>query len=232
MYGLSPAAHTVRELDSTTIAETLLPETLLHEAHHRIANNLAMIGGMIRLQAQSLVAAGAALSAADGRRMLLDAAARIDAVARHHRLLCDAANRDAAVSADYLKALCADAAAITGRDNVSLDCRIHLDEAALDQRLLPIGLIINELILNAVKYAKPRDQDVRIQVWCRSAPDGSILVDVEDDGAGLPAGFDPNHDGGFGFRIMRAFAAQVRGQLHFEASADGLRARLVTPPCA
>jgi len=56
-----------------------------------------------------------------------------------------------------------------------------------------------------------------------------ILVDVDDDGAGLPKGFDPAHDGGFGFRIMRAFAGQLHAQLQFEPHANGLRARLIAP---
>lgn len=241
MHGQCPAkahvldqTHVLDHVLDVDFADAAAPlsDALLHEAHHRIANNLAMIGSMVRLQAQCIAGLGAALSAEDGRRLLLDAAARIDAVARHHRLLCNAAKSDASVSADYLRALCEDASAISGREHLSLDCRIELDQAALDQRLLPIGLIINEMIINAAKYARPQGEILRVQVWCRSAPDGTILLDIEDDGVGLPADFDPARDGGFGFRIMRAFASQLRARLQFEPGSAGLRARLIAPPLA
>ncbi len=92
----------------------------------------------------------------------------------------------------------------------------------------PLGLAINEAIINALKYAHPSGVAGQAIVSCRQVYGDSLLVSVEDDGVGLPDGVE-DRGGGLGFRIMRSLAAELRAELSFRSSPLGLTVQLIVP---
>ena len=102
-------------------------------------------------------------------------------------------------------------------------------EAATD-RAVPIALIVNELVTNAAKYAYPEGAPCRILVrLARADEPDSICLSVQDDGAGLPAGFDAEAAVGLGMRIVTAFAQQLGADLRVRRRDPGTEFVLAMP---
>ena len=206
------------------------PDILIAESNHRIANNLTLIAGLLRLQASSLAKEQRNLTAADVRLLIEEVGGRIETVARLHRLLAKSSRGSALVLSKYLHDI-ADAAigsmAVTGGvtfvHSTSDPCEIEPHQA------LPVGFIVGELVTNAVKYAHPTGVKGRIELGCHPRPHGTVLIQVSDDGVGLPEDFDPRTDGGLGMRMVRSLADQLGANLNFESSEVGLTVRLLIP---
>lgn len=201
----------------------------LSEAQHRIANNLALIAGYARLQAIRVQKAGEPLSAREACIALEEVAARIETVGELHRLLSDMP-RGAEAGVDlgrYLSKLCESlktTLSFAGDTTIVYDdagdCRVRPDQAT------PVALIVSELVTNALKYAHPAGVAGRILVSCRTTPEG-LVVEVSDDGVGLSDDFDPQNDGGLGFRVVRGLARQLGASLAYESDGLGLTVRLI-----
>ncbi|HOX13227.1 MAG TPA: GAF domain-containing protein [Spirochaetia bacterium] len=178
-------------------------ETLLREVHHRIKNNLASIGGVLRLQLDSVPDDAS-------RTAILDAAARVESMrVVYDKLLVSGDYREVSVR-EYLEGLLAailDLFPDTGRIRIEPD----IQEFELGTRtVFPLGTIVNELITNSMKHAFPgRD---RGSLGIRVAREGNeIVLEVKDDGRGLPEGFDPESSTGFGLQLVRMLAEQLNG---------------------
>jgi two-component sensor histidine kinase len=195
-------------------------ETSLREAHHRIANDLAVIAGMARLQAQSVGGAARVFTGREVAAILNDTAGRIEAVARLHRLLCY--SMDGRIAAEFLNAVCADAASFAGVNGAKVTCSVSMAAEPGPERLRSLGLLVHELVVNALKHAHPAGLAPCIEVQCNQDAHGALALDVRDDGVGFPEDFDPHVDGGFGFRMMRQLAKQLDALLAFESTPLGL----------
>jgi two-component sensor histidine kinase len=197
------------------------------EAHHRIANNLALIAGFVRLQASGLGREGRSLSAAEARLVLEEIGVRIETVGRLHRLLSANPASGEVNIGDYLEDTCQVLAESISFDSpTELFCDAGSCETSPEVAGL-IGLIVTELVTNAVKYAHPAGAPGRIVVRCHEDGEGALRLSVGDDGIGLPEGFDPDRDGGLGLRVVRSLAAQLGADLEFEAAGLGLTVNLV-----
>lgn len=213
-------------LDSTLT----LDDGGVREAHHRIANNLAMIAGFVRLQASDVVRRAASLTPNEAQALLDETSARIETVGQLHRLLAATPNVDSVDLADYLSKTC-DAlrrsTALGGGaeiiDTTDFGCFVPADQAG------PIALILTELVTNAMKYAHPAGTAGRIHVSCRLTPMGHMALEVRDNGVGLPEGFDPATEGGLGLRVVRSLSKQLGGRLAFKSSDLGLIATVLIP---
>jgi len=98
------------------------------------------------------------------------------------------------------------------------------------ERARPVGLIVGELVVNAVAYAHPTGVWGRVDVSSRAgAPAGAVCIEVADDGVGLPELFDPLVDGGAGLTAVRSMAEQLGAKLHFRDDGVGLSVRLDVP---
>jgi two-component sensor histidine kinase len=83
--------------------------------------------------------------------------------------------------------------------------------------------------MNAVKYAHPSGVGTQIHIDCSRAADGSTVIEIGDDGVGLPEGFDPQTDGGMGLRLIRALARGLGAKLKIESDSLGLSFFLTLP---
>lgn len=194
----------------------------LREAHHRIANNLTLIAGFVRLQSSKVAKEAQPLSAPEVCLLLEEINVRIQTVGRLHHLLAVEPDSGRIDVGEYLCSTCgilAQSVCITRSIDLTCDarsCMIPPEGAAL------LGLIVTELVTNSVKYAHPTGVPGRISVRCRGNSGGRLVLTVSDDGVGLPEGFDPRTDGGLGMRVMRSLADQLDAVLDFNSSPLGL----------
>jgi two-component sensor histidine kinase len=201
---------------NTTFERPLNP--LAGEADHRIANSLAAISALVRLKAKN-----ARESNADhAHHVLLDAAGRIDMVARLHRLLAHSDGK-AIPLGQFLRDVCAAMSSIALDSQVSASVECPADLTVRPETSLPLGLLAAELFSNSTKYAHPAGLPTIIRIGCAGAHDGMLTFIFEDDGVGLPEDFDPMHDGGQGMRLVRALSDQLHGQCEWRDFGIGLR---------
>lgn len=181
---------------------------LLQEMNHRVANSLQIIASLTRLQENTLEDAAA-------REALAVVRLRIAAVAQVHRRLYTSADVRSIALSDYLSGLLDE----IGR---SAQCQqISFVGAPLDvppDRAVSLGVILTELVTNALKYAYPDQTDggpVRVSL---AEEDGSGLLRVEDDGIGGAGAQSTTGTGtGLGGRIVQAMASTLGGHVEFAA---------------
>lgn len=195
-------------------------KTLLKEVNHRVANSLQLVSALVRLQA-GVVSDEAAQAA------LLDTQRRIQAVAQVHRRLYTSEMVEEVEMDDYLAALVEDLQKTYAEGH---NCRLTLAaepiSLATDQAV-SLGVIVNELVTNAVKYAYPTGKgEVRI-ILARDGGEAAILT-VEDDGVGMP---DQAPKGtGLGTKVIAAMAQSLKSALVLDPEHSGVRATLRFAP--
>lgn len=184
-------------------------ENLLRELQHRVKNNLNVIISLLDLQMERM--GGDAC-----RSALADAGARVRSMSAIYERLEPSKDAGSVNLGAYLGDLALD---LFGAYVMDLG-RIHLERNLLPLRLdasraVPLGLILNELITNALKHAFPdgRAGILRVSLEERGS---SILISVCDDGVGLPEGFNPAATSGLGFMLINALVRQLRGVLRIE----------------
>jgi PAS domain S-box-containing protein len=184
-------------------------EVLLQEIHHRVKNNLQIISSLLNLQATRL-GESPALDA------LRDSQDRVRSMALVHEKLYqsrDLAWIDFASYADALAGSLFSSYRARAR-GISLHTRVD-DVFMSIERAIPCGLILSELVSNALKHAFPDGGSGEIIVGLHSQ-DGSSVLTVVDDGVGLPPGIDVDHRGSLGLQLVNTLAAQLDGTLTLE----------------
>ncbi|MBP2232253.1 two-component sensor histidine kinase [Azospirillum agricola] len=207
----------VGERDSALAEKDLL----MREVNHRIKNSLQVVSSLLSLQAQS--AGDLRL-----RAQLDEAGRRVQAISDIHRLLYRIDDVRFIPFHDYLTALCRDLerSALSEGGGWRLELAVEPVEVPTDQAV-PLGLIANELVMNAIKHAYPdRRADGPphpIAVGLAREPSGAIRLTVSDHGVGLPAGFDWRRSRSLGMRLVHTLSGQLGATLAVEPIAPGTR---------
>lgn len=194
---------------------------LLDEVNHRVKNSLQQIASVVRLQSRNV-------SHPDARDALDKTLARIMAVGRVHEQLYKAGGEVGRFDAGrYAEALARELVESMGRDDVALETEI--EPATLELRqAVPLALILNELITNALKYGRHPDRPGKILVTFGT--DGEdYRLSVSDNGAGLPAGFTTRTKKSLGMRAIDALSRQLQGRFVVEQQEEGARFAVVFP---
>jgi two-component sensor histidine kinase len=97
-------------------------------------------------------------------------------------------------------------------------------------KVLSVSLIVTEIVTNSLKYAHPAGVPGRIWLGCHRQADGSVIVEVADDGVGLPEGFDPEADGSLGSQTVALLAEKLEAKVMIVPRPIGLCLRLCLPP--
>ena len=206
----------------------LLPGTeLAREANHRIANHLSMIVGMVQIQASALTKGPDVLPRIAVHDILQDMAGKILSVSHLHRKLADAPHAGEIDVAAYLVESCsAVMTSLSLRNQAGVV--YHLGEKCFvsPEKAQTTALIVNEIVMNAVKHAHPAGLPTQIYIGCGRDANGRSFVEVYDDGVGLPEHFDEKKGGGVGFKLIRALTRQIGATLKVESSSLGLLFRL------
>lgn len=190
-------------------------ETLLREVYHRVKNNLQVIQSLLNIQRRTLPE-GPTLAALD------DSVKRVHAMALVHEKLYQTGHLDAVSLPEYMTELLRYLGDMAGaaRRGISLQSDIGPIEASLEVSV-PLGLLITELVGNSLKHAFPdgRGGSIRVTVSRRGE---SVVLEVADDGVGLPPGFDPARATSMGLQLASSLAAQLGGELQV-ANVNGAR---------
>lgn len=194
-----------------TLRQSLVEKTsLLKEVHHRVKNNLQIISSLLNLQIshEANPAVGLALRTTQER---------LRSMALLHETLYRSESLAWVDFAAYVENLCAHLFRAFGSEagRVKLLCQTPPMELSLDQAV-PCGLIINELVSNALKYAFPGNQTGCITVRLRSEAQTHLTLSVIDDGVGLPASLDPTHTSTLGLQLVMILTAQLGGRIEVE----------------
>lgn len=193
-------------------------ETLLEEIHHRIKNNIISIETILLIQAEK-VKGSAAFSA------LQDAISRIQSMrVLYETMLAAKDYRENSVSC-YIEALVnAILPIFPNRDKVIIKKDI-MDFPLSAKKLLFVGIIINELITNIMKHAfKERDHgEIELSLHRN---DGRAVLIIQDNGVGMPSGFDLDKSQGFGITIVRMLSEQLHGDYNIEVK-NGTKSTIV-----
>jgi two-component sensor histidine kinase len=179
-------------------------EILLREVHHRIKNNIASIGGLISLQMQ-------AVTNSEAIAVLQDAIGRVNSMRiLYDKLLLTEGYKDVSVK-NYVESLIASVVALSP-DNAKVTIDQQIADFQLDQkRLSPLGIIINELLTNIMKHAFINRDSGLIKISLTHI-DKHAMLTIQDDGNGLPPGFDLNESKGFGLMLVKMLSQQLGGR--------------------
>jgi two-component sensor histidine kinase len=190
------------EITARKAAETRQSE-LFDELNHRVKNNLAMVAGLLQLQARESEPAVAG--------ELLKAATRVHSIAEVHSALSRETQGDEVEFGGYLEDLCEGLARspIT-EDRVELTVEAQSAVLPVDTAI-SLGMVVNELVTNAAKYAYPHPDRGRIEVGFRR-DDAVLVLSVSDFGRGLPPEAQ-GRGGGLGMRLVRSLADQTGAEL-------------------
>jgi len=204
--------------------ETLAEEraVLLQEVNHRVGNSLQLIAAMLQMQSQ-------ANPGQEVKTALLDAATRVMAVAQVHRRLYTSEDVKTVAIDQYLDALIEDLRSSTEGDAFA-QLSLAADPVETDpDRAVAIGVIVNELVINALKYAYPRGKGpIRVGLRARDAA-GNAVISVEDDGVGF-AGSAPIGSTGLGQRIVKAMADKLGARISYGSLHRGTRIEIAFAP--
>jgi two-component sensor histidine kinase len=200
------------------------------DSDRRIAANLSILADVLHRYAVETAARGQGLSPRDVSVVIGGVAARIEMLGRLHRdLAAEPGAREINLSA-CLRSICEDLGRtlpppgrIVLSHQLARDCMVPIEEA------VPLALITCEIVGNSVRHAHPADVIGFINVCCWREPSGEFVLDIADDGVGLPPGFDPATESGFGLRLVRQLSEHLGGSCAFDDSGLGLHFRLRIP---
>jgi two-component sensor histidine kinase len=185
-------------------------EILLKEIHHRVKNNLQVISSMLNLQANqtkdsSLIAP------------LMDSRNRVQSMALiHEKLYCssDLSNID---FSGYLESLVSSLYNSINSNHKDIKIRVISEPIAMEiDSAMPCGLIINELISNALKHAFPDRNSGDVIIQLKTNGDNQVQLIVSDNGVGFPENFDIQNSPSLGLQLVNALVNQLDGDLKYD----------------
>ena len=196
----------------TSLAEK---EILLKEIHHRVKNNLQIVSSLLSLQSSYIKDEQALEAVKDSRN-------RVQSMSLIHQNLYQEDNLMEVDVKDYISKLA---------DNLFQSYNIQPGKIKLVKEIqpisldvdvvIPIGLILNELLTNCLKYAFPHPNEGAIKVILREE-EGLLQLSVFDNGVGLPADFNPAIKKSFGHKMINAFLQKMKGEMRMY-SEDGTK---------
>jgi two-component system, sensor histidine kinase PdtaS len=191
---------------------------LLRELAHGVANNFASVAALISIKSASI-------SDSNAKSVLDDAIEQVTVMARVHRRLRADGHGVLLDSGTFIRELCDDLKASVARGRpLSIECRADSRPLLMDQAVL-LGLIVNELVTNAIKHAFPDGRLGHIRVGFEAIGSQARLA-VEDDGIGLVGRTQAS---GMGQELVRGLAHQLGGELEVQSSKSGTSFHLSIP---
>jgi two-component sensor histidine kinase len=211
-------AHSEEQLRATNARL----QSLLHEVNHRVANSLQLVSALVGMQARLVTDEAAHAALADTER-------RVVAIAQVHKRLYTYDSVETVEMSEYLGALVAELGETWSTPAAPRSVTLSADKLHLGtDRAVALGVVVNELVTNACKYAYKADAPGQVRVQLHADTARTYRLVVEDDGCGPP---DPGvaKGTGMGSKIIGAMATTLKGEVTIEAAQPGLRAILQGP---
>lgn len=185
-------------------------EMLLREIHHRVKNNLQIVSSLLDIQA---------LRSLDPtvQTLLRNNQSRINSIALVHERLSQSSDLTEITLGEYVQSMTTTLVRTYAIDinQVRLRTDIQTDALISPDRAIPIGLILNELISNALKHGlQNREGEIVVQLVANSPE--SVTLTVSNTGNPLPEDFNPNAGSSLGFQLINSLVQQINGTLEIE----------------
>jgi two-component sensor histidine kinase len=181
-------------------------DALLREVYHRVKNNLSVLESLVRLEEDRI-------GDSDPVVLLENIRDRIHSIALVHEKLHRGADVARLRFDDYLSELVRHVVASMQVADSDIYPQFDLEPVDFGMNVaVPLGLIVTELVTNAVKYACRGRPDARLFVGLHAEDDGYVLS-IQDNGPGLPDGFDPEASHSLGLRLVAGLTKQINGTL-------------------
>ena len=220
LYGqLSSRAAEMAAANARLGAALAEKEVLLGEVHHRVKNNLQVVSSLLSLQA------GQSRNL-EFKEAFEESQRRIRAMALVHEMLYQDRNFAAIDFSDYLKRIMGELLSSSGRSSIKAIVDCEAIEIPIDAAIT-CSLIVNELVTNSLKHAFPGGRAGLVSLRMRVAGP-KVELTIEDDGVGLPPGFDLESLRSMGFSLVTGLVSQLRGECAIEGG-GGTRVRISFP---
>lgn len=210
-----------RRLNARLLDSLREKDVMLREIHHRVKNNLAVVASLFHLQSGYT-------SDEPILRLLREAQDRVRSMALVHEHLYNSDDLGAVNLSEYTRSLVEQLFRSYRLPGPAIALAFDIAPVTLGiDQAVPCGLILNELVSNALKHAFP-ERGGTLTVALRADADGCELR-VADDGVGIPAGLLEGKPRSLGLRLIRTLARQLNGTADFRPSAPGTDVRLRFP---
>lgn len=219
--GLYRSMQVKKKTNALLLKQNTEKEFLLKEIHHRVKNNLEIVSGLLALQSAQLSDGNAILAMKEGQN-------RVQAMSMIHQRLYLGENLAAIEMKEYILDLSQHVLDSFGTEKrVAIECVMNKLELDIDTAV-PLGLIVNELLTNAMKHAFPDERTGNIKIFLQRTKESTIQLSVVDNGVGFSN--QQNNKKGFGTQLIQLLVQQLNGkmktdytngtQLHFEFKTD------------
>ncbi len=216
-------AQLTHEVDERKRAEKRITESLkekevlLMEIHHRVKNNMQVISSLLNLQSRYVIDE-------QDRQLFRDSQNRVRSMALVHEKLYQSEDLARIDFADYITKLTEQLISSYGMHGISILVQAANIFLTVEQAI-PCALIVNELVSNALKYAFPDGRRGSIEIHVSHENDRYRLI-VQDDGIGMPHGFETRHTDSLGLELVSILTGQLQGTIERE-EAEGTRYNIV-----
>jgi PAS domain S-box-containing protein len=184
-------------------------EILLKEIHHRVKNNLQVLASLLNIQS-------AQMNNEEVREIFRKNIQRISSIAQVHEKLYVSKNFASINFKEYIETVSAELFN-SYRIESQIDLETDLEDISLGlDDAIPCGLIINELITNSLKYAFPNKEKGKIKISLKKETDDLFQLIVQDNGIGVPEGFDFEQTKSFGLHLVKILSEQINGEATLE----------------
>lgn len=185
-------------------------ELLLKEIHHRVKNNLEMVSSLLKLQSVKT-------TDREAKDVMRASQNRVQSMGIIHQKLYQGENLGSIEMLDYFKNLSENIIdAFGANDRIEVEYDMQMVDLDVDTAV-PIGLIVNELLTNSLKYAFPEDQKGRIELSLKEMDETQLQLVVADNGVGQTEGASPKGTG-FGSQLVQLLTSQLQGSMQADYS--------------
>jgi len=212
LVGVSRDISGLKQAEARLLASLQEKEVLLKEIHHRVKNNLQIVSSLLHLQAE-------AVDDPRLREAFDDAQRRVRTMALVHEQLYRAPDLAHIDFGEYARGLLNYLRRSQVRSGNPLQVRLEIEDITLEiDRAIPLGLLVNELVTNSLKYAFAPGAAAGAapaEVWVSASRDaaGTLTLVVGDTGGGLPETVDLDHPASMGLQLVQSFVLQLRARL-------------------
>jgi PAS domain S-box-containing protein len=191
-------------------------EILLREIHHRVKNNLQIISSLLSLQS------GNQAKNKELKKLYEDSQNRIKSMAAIHELFYQSESLDKINFSDYIHKLSHDLVSTFKGERNNITINLEVDKILLNlDTAVPLGLIINEIISNALKHGILGDKEGTIGIHLQEIRPGFFKLTIGDDGVGIPEGLTIGESESLGFTLITSLIDQLDGKYYLNSSQQG-----------
>ncbi|MCE3260894.1 MAG: hypothetical protein K0S12_2535, partial [Bacteroidetes bacterium] len=183
-------------------------EQLLKEIHHRVKNNLQIVSSLLNLQSGSV-------RDESFQKMIIASRNRINSMALVHEMLYSSSNLTQIDIGDYVRNLSRNIHASLSKPEANIHFSFDFQKKHYFEidKMIPLGLIVNEVITNSIKYAFAENKGL-IKISIAESEKGTVLS-ISDNGIGFPPGFNFERDSSLGLQLIKMLTEQLDGNLTY-----------------